>query len=532
MNKKVLFGKEAREKVMAGIDKITKAVAITLGAKGRNVIISRGEVVDYGTYVFPNHVTKDGITVAKAFDLYDPFERVGVMAVKEASEKTVIQAGDGTTTTAVLLKAIAEEGMKLIDAGANPMELKRGIDEAVKYVVDELKKVSTPIKGDVEKIRQVATVSANNDSTIGDMIADAFAKIGEEGIIDVEAGKGVRTEIKISEGYKFNKGWLSPLFINRKEKQVTEFENPLILLYDKRVTHHTQVQKALELAMGAQRAIVIICEDAEQEGLAFLAMNTIQGRIQCCVVTAPEFGDLRREAMEDIATLTGGMYLSDQKGKSIKEITFSDFGQAEKIIISKDETVIIGGKGEKEGIDTLLNELRMNAASAKSEEEKEPIEKRIAKLTGGVAVIQVGAATETEMKERLDRFDDAVRATKAATAEGYVGGGGMALFKILDKDIDDSFKNGYDVVMNAIQSPFMQICRNAGYPDGKIVSIGEEILKSQNQNTGYNVREERIEDLIVVGIIDPTKVVRCALENAASAAGMILTSEAVICDTF
>lgn len=528
MNKKVLYGKEAREKVMAGIRKITDAVAITLGAKGRNVIISRGEVVDYGTYVFPNHITKDGITVAKAFDLDDPFERVGVMAVKEASEKTVIQAGDGTTTTAVLLRAIAEEGMKLIDAGANPMELKRGIDEAVKYVVEELKKSATPIKGDVEKIRQVATVSANNDSSIGDMIAQAFEKIGAEGVIDVEPSKGVKTEIKISDGYKFNKGWLSPLFVNKKEKQITEFENPLLLLYDKRINHHSQVQRALEIAMNAGRPIVIICEDAEQEGLAFLAMNTIQGRIQCCVVTAPEFGDLRREAMEDIATLTGGEYLSDQKGKSIKEIKMSDFGEAEKIIISKEETIIIGGGGDKEDIQDLLNELKMNLADAKSEEEKEPIERRIAKLTGGVAVIQVGAATETEMKERLDRFDDAVRATKAATAEGFVIGGGMALYKITNTEFP-IFSDG-NIVFNAIQSPFVQICKNAGYDSDKIKIILSEI--DDEIALGYNVKDEKIQDLVAAGIIDPAKVVRCALENAASAAGMILTSEAVICDTF
>lgn len=529
MYKKVLYGKEARNKIMDGINKITDAVAVTLGPLGRNVVIARSAIIDYGVQSFPVQSTKDGVTVAKAFDVDDPFEKVGVMFVKESAEKTVSQAGDGTTTTCVLLRAIVESGMKLIDDGANPMELKRGIDKAVEYVVDELKKMAIPIKGDVEKIRQIATVSANNDSSIGDLIAQAFEKIGEEGIIDIEASNGVNTEIKIADGYKFSKGWLSPLFINKKEKQVCEFENPYILLYEKRVTHHTQVQKALELAMQAGKPIVIICEDAEQEGLAFLAMNNVQGRVQCCIVTAPDFGELRRESMEDIAAITGGTYISDTKGVGIKDIKNTHFGSAKKIIISKDETIIIDGEGSKDEINNLLDELRMNLAQAKNEDEKYPIEKRIAKLTGGVAVIQVGAATETEMKERLDRFDDSVRATKAAISEGYVIGAGT-IFTLLSND---------SVVGNSLKMPLRQIVSNTGtnpldkewWQFWRKKSVVQKVLDYGSSSIGYNAKSGKIEDLTKSGIIDPVKVLRCSLQNAASSAGMILTSECIIADT-
>lgn len=520
MNKKVLYGKEAREKILAGINKIADAVAVTLGPKGRNVIISLADVVDYGIRNFPLHITKDGVTTARAFDVEDPFEKVGVLAVKEAAQKTVSQAGDGTTTTTVLLRAIVAEGMYRIDEGANPMEIKRGIDKVVEYAVGELKKMAVPVRGDIERIRQIATVSANNDSSIGDLIAQAFAKIGDDGVIDIESSKGVNTEIKLADGYKFGRGWLSHLFVNKKEKGTCEFENPLILLYDKRVTHHTQVQKALEISMQAGRPMLIICEDADQEGLAFLAMNTLQGRIQSCIVKAPDFGEQRRQSMDDIAMITGGHYFSDTHGVDVKkDVTLQLLGKAKKVIITKDETVIIGGEGNKESLFTLLTALRANLDQAKSEEEKEPIEKRIARLKGGVAVIEVGAATETEMNERLDRFDDAVRATKAAIAEGYVPGGGTAFLRI---------KFGEGESWNPLLEPLRQICKNAGVDSEEIINT---IFANQGA-IGYNAIEHRVEDLIVSGIIDPVKVLRCSLQNAGSVAGMILTSEAVIADTF
>jgi len=519
MRKQTKYGSEARAAVMAGVNKIADAVVATLGPSGRNVLIAQSMVVDYGVHNLPIKVTKDGYNTTRAFELEDPFEQAGVLMAKECAQKSVDQAGDGTSTTILLLRAIVEAGVKLIDNGANPMELKRGIDKAVEFVVSELKKMAVPIKGDIEKIRQIATVSANNDSEIGDWIAKAFEKIGDEGIIDIEPSKSVNTEIKISEGYKWSNGWVSPLFINQPEKQVCEFENPLILLYEKRVTHHTQIQKAVEISMQQGKPILIICEDADEEGLAFLAMNNMQKRISCCVVKSPAFGNERRIEMEDIALLTGGTYISDSKGVGIKEVSLGNFGTAKKVIISKDETVIIGGNSNKADVEDLLNELRMNLAQAKNEDEKYPTEKRIAKLTGGVAVIQVGAATETEMKEKLDRFDDSVRATKAAVSEGFIVGAGTAFLRI--------GKSGNDLIDGILSAPIKQICKNAG-------ADYEDILSKVNKekgNIGYNAKTGVIEDLVKSGIIDPVKVLRCAITNAASSASMILTSEVLIVDT-
>jgi chaperonin GroEL len=529
MNKKTLYGKEARDKVLAGVKKISNAVKVTLGPMGRNVLISQSMVVDYGVHSLPIHVTKDGYTVARAFDLSDdPFEKAGVLMIKEAVGKTVMEAGDGTTTCCVLAEAIVLEGMKLIDEGANPMDIKRGIDKAVEYVVEELRKMATPIKGDIEKIRQIATISANNDAAIGNWIAQAFEKIGDEGIIDIEASTGVNTEIKISDGYKWGKSWISPLFINNKEKQLVEFDNPVILLYDKKINHHTQVERALTICMQLGKPILIVCEDAIEEGLAFLAMNTVQGRVKCCVVKAPGVGEFRREEMEDIALITGGTYVSDLRGVSIKEIEGDNLGTAKKVIVTKDETIIVGGNTDKEGLENLLNELRMNLAQAKNEDEKYPIEKRIARLTGGVAVIQVGAATETEMKEKLDRFDDAVRATKAAISEGFVPGGGTAFLRvgnIMSDSIEDV--EGVQIIKRALSSPLRQIIENTGNPSEQTI----EHVRSAQGNIGLNAKTNEIVDLVEAGVIDPVKVLRCALQNAASSAGMILTCEALICDT-
>jgi chaperonin GroEL len=558
MRKQTLYGKEARDKVLAGVNKISDAVCVTLGPLGRNVLLSQSMVVDYGVHSLPIEITKDGYRVTRGFDLDDPFEKPGVLMAKECAQKSVDQSGDGTTTSIVLMRAIVVEGMKLVEAGENPIELKKSIDNAVEYVVSELKRMAVPIRGDIAKIRQISTVSANNDSSIGDMIADAFAKIGDEGIIDIEKSSGVKTEIKISDGYKWSKGWgeISPLFINNKEKQICEFIDPLILLYDKRILHHTQIKKALELAMSAARPIVIICEDSAEEGLAFLAVNNIQQRIRCCVVKSPGFGDSRREEMEDIAMLTGGTYISDIRGVNIQEIEFENFGQAKKVVVTKDETVIIGGVHDGEELANMLNELRMNLAQAKNEDEKYPIEKRIARLNGGVAVIQVGANTETEMKERMDRFDDSIRATKSAIEEGFIIGAGTAFLRIsmgnhIDINMDavtgmpieevlkiynqtglqfyskDKNSIGRELIFKVLREPLIQICKNAGVnPD----DILEKVIKGEI-NDGYNAKTGKIEDLIESGIIDPVKVLRCALQNAASSATMILTSECIICDT-
>lgn len=534
MNKKTLYGTEARAKILEGIKKISAAVKCTLGPLGRNVMISQSMVVDYGVHSLPIMVTKDGYRTATCFDLDDPFEKGGVLLVKEACQKTVDQAGDGTTTTAVLLEAIVEEGIKLIEAGANPMELKRGIDKAVECVVGELQKAAVKIGDNNEKIFQIATISANNDPEIGRLIADAFKKIGSEGIIDIEAGRSVKTEIKIAAGYKWQyDNWISPLFINKPEKQICEFEDPLILLYHGRVTHHTQVKRALEIAMKEGRPLLIVCEDAADEGLAFLAMNNIQKRVQVCIIKSPGFGEARRVEMEDIALLTGGNYVSDIRGLNVKEIEKVNLGQARKVIVTKEETVIIGGIHDGEGLEKLLGDLRMDLTRAKNEDERFPIEKRIAKLTGGVAVIQVGAATETEMKERLDRFDDAVRATKSAISEGYVPGGGISFLNTLMViDLDSPLHKGMQIIATIRTAILQQICENAGVKYGeKQAQISKERISCKSLNIGYNAKTDKIEDLVEAGVIDPVKVLRCALQNAASSASMALTTECLICDT-
>lgn len=521
MLKKTLYGPEARAKLLSGVKKIAAAVKVTLGPMGRNVLISQSMVIDYGIHNLPIHVTKDGYTTTRAFEINDdPFEQAGVLMIKEAAQKSVDQAGDGTTTTVVLAEAIVAKAIDAIDAGGNPVELKRSIDKGVQEVVEQLKQMAIPIKGNNDRIRQIATISANNDSEMGNLIADAFEKIGEEGIIDLEAGQSVNTEIRIADGYKWDKSWVSPHFINNKEKQICEFEDPFILLYDKKITHHTQIVRALELVIGSKtgRPLLIVCEDATEEGLATLAINNLQGRIKVCVVKAPEFNEKRRESMEDIALLTGASYISDINGIDIKVMEFDHLGHAKKVLVTKDETVIIGGDGDRSGVESLLNELKMNIAIAKNEDESALIERRIAKLKGGVAVISVGAATETEMKEKLDRFDDAVRAVKAALSEGYIVGGGTAFLRI---------KTSNDIINSVLSAPLHQICSNAGVDANKIV----EYVKTLDGNKGYNAKTNRFQDLIEDGVIDPAKVLRCAITNAASVAGMIITTEALICDT-
>lgn len=518
MNKQVLYGKDARTRILEGVKKIVDAIRVTLGPQGRCVVIAQSAVVDYGVHNLPLHSTKDGFTVARAFDLMDYFEKVGVMIIKECTAQTVTQSGDGTSSCAIIAHAILEKGIELIDKGANPMELKKQIDKAVENAIEQLKALSTPIKGDIARIRQVATISANNDPEIGNWIADAFEKIGDEGIIDLEASKNVRTEIKVSDGYKWDQSWTSPLFITNREKQIVELENPLILIYHNRINHHTQIMKAMELCQQSGKPLLIICEDAVEEGLAFMVLNTLQGRVKVCAVKSPAFGEDRRIELEDIAMLTSGSYISDVRGINIKEINVNHFGKAKKVIVTKEETIIIGGEGNKTVIENTINELRMNLVQAKNEDEKYPIEKRIAKIKGGVAVIQVGAATETEMKEKLDRFDDAVRATKAAIAEGYVAGAGTTYLRI---------RSGNEIVDFAMDMILKQICLNAGVDADQTLKQVKEL----SGNMGYNAKTDKIEDLVESGVIDPAKVIRCALTNAASSAGMILTTECMIVDT-
>lgn len=530
MIKKTLYGAEAREKVLSGVNKIAAAVKVTLGPLGRNILISKADVIDYGIRSHPITVTKDGFRTTHEFDVEDIFEKVGVIMVQEAALKSVIQSGDGTSSTVVLMEGIVEGGMKLIEQGSNPVQLKKGIDAAVEKISAKLKEMAIQVGSDNSKIFQIATVSANNDTVIGGLIAEAYNKVGNEGIVDIEPSRGIDTEIKFSDGYKFNQSFISPRFMTNNEKQICEFSNPLILFYEKRIIHHTQVQKALEIANNNQKPVLIICEDCDEEGLAFLVMNVLQGRLRCCVVKSP-FGPTKRDDMEDMALLTGGTYLSDSKGTSIKDIQLQHFGNAKKIIISKDETIIIGGDCDQAKVDKLLAELRSNLDSCKNEEERYPIEQRIAKISGGVAVIQVGGITETEMKERLDRFDDSRRAVKSTFTEGFTGGGGKAFitsFEVAKNDGTTDFDKGMNLVYSVRDIILKQICLNAGLDSQPIV---DKVLDSPD-NVGYNAITEKVENLIDAGIIDPIKVIRCATQNAASAASMILTSECVIRESF
>ena len=528
MIKNVLFGSESRAKILAGVQKITKAVSVTMGAAGRCVLIGEATYGNDGLVNLPTKVTKDGVTVARHFSLSDAVENRGAMLIIEAATKTMQEAGDSTTATCVIAESLITNGMKLIDEGANSQQLKKGMDMALEYVVDELKKASTPVKGDIERIRQIATVSANNDKVIGDLIADAYSKIGDAGIIDIEASNGISTEIKISDGFKIDRGWVSPLFVNNKAKETCEFDNPLILLYDKKITHHTQIERAIGLAIQENKPLLIICEDAEEEGLAYLAINSYQQRFRACVVKAPEFGNLRREWMEDIALTTGGDYVSDLHGLDIKEVELSNFGHAEKVIISNTETIIRGGKKDTEKFDDFIADLQMNLAQAKTEDEKYPIEKRIARLKSSVAVIQVGAATETELNEKLDRVDDSVRATRAAIAEGFVAGGGTAFLRISPPITifgrNEDVMKGADLIFNSLSKPLIQICENAGV-DSKEIFLKVSV---EEGNKGYNALTGEIVDMVEAGIIDSTKALRCALVNAVSVAGMVLTSECSI----
>lgn len=527
MNKTVLYGKDSRAAIQSGVDKIVKAVACTMGAAGKNVLIG-GAVYHEGWLIpTPIRVSKDGFTVARHFDLIDPIEQRGAMMIKEAATKTVEEAGDATTCTCVLAGSLISDGIKKINAGANSQQIKKGMDAALVHVLGSLTKMSIPVKGDKNRIKQIATVSANNDAEIGELISDTFDKIGEDGIIDIEASKGLTTEIKITDGYQLNRGWLSPWFVNNRAKETCEFENPLILLYQNKINHHTQVDMALDIAVREQRPLLLICDDCIDEALAYLSMNTQNKSIVACAIKSP-FGEYKNEEMEDIALLTGGVYLSDLKGIDIaKEMELSFFGQAKKAIVSKNETVIISGAKDEVKFEELIADLRMNLTQMVTEDEKFPTEARIARLKGSTAVIKVGAATETEMNEKMDRVDDAVRATKAAIREGGLAGGGTAFLRVensIQTTTNSDFNAGIEIVFSALEMPLKQICENAGIDDPEILKN----VKSEKGNMGYNVLSGKIEDMAEAGIIDSTKALKSALTNAVSVAGMILTSECSI----
>lgn len=528
MNKEVFFGKESRAKTLAGVKKITDAAKVTMGASGKCVLIGEAVYGQDGLLHLPSKVTKDGVTVCNHFFLSDAAEHRGAMLIREAAAQTVNEAGDATTLTCVLAEALVSKGMQLIEEGANSQQLKKGMDAALKVVVAELKKISTPVRGNLERVRQIATVSANNDKVIGDLIAEAVDKIGYDGVISIEQSRGIETEVKVTDGVRVDRGWISPLFVNNPAKETCEFENPLILLYEKRITHHKQILPAVETAFKSGRPLLIICEDAADEGLAFLAVNAAQRKANVCAIKSPEFGDKKREWMEDLALLTGATYVSDIRGIKIDEINITHFGGAKKITVSKGQTIIVGGDGEPEGVQDMVNNLKMNLAQAKTEDEKFPIDARIARLTGGIAVIHVGAATETELTEKMDRVDDAVRATRAAIAEGFVPGGGSAFIEIgikLGGLQLSGVQNGEQLVYSSLNAPFLQICENAGVEGGTIL---KELVSGKKENDGYNVLTDKIENMVDAGIIDSTKALICALTNAVSVAGMILTSECSI----
>lgn len=529
MQKKILVGKEARQVIFSGVKKVADAVVSTLGPMGRNCVISRCFPSQNGMQYYMPFVSRDGVTVARNITLDDQMENTGANLIKQAAEKTMTDAGDGTSTTCLLMRAILEKGIELVDAGANPQELKKGIDAAVTYVVSELKKMAVPIDGDIEKIRQVATVSANNDSVIGDLIAEAFAKIGNDGVIDIEESKSEKTEIVISDGIKIKRGWESQYFITDKVKMECVLNDPYILLYDKKISTVAQFGDALMPLIQNNKELLIICDESDGEALAGLAMNASNGSFRSCIIKCPEFGEKKREAMEDLAAITGATYISDEKGRSLKSVTEKDLGRAKKITIGKNETSITSPKGDKKEITNLLNNLKMDLIKA-GVQEKEQIEKRIAFITGKSAILYVGAATEVEMKEKKDRCDDAVRATKAAISEGYISGAGSAFLKIentIQTETNADRNSGIAIVFEILKEPLKQICTNAGVDYEKILFI---IECHPSKNAGYNAKTDRAEDLIVSGIIDPCKVLRCSLENAASASTMILTSETLIVD--
>ncbi len=523
MAKNILFEKDARDKLKSGVDKLANAVKVTLGPKGRNVVIDK----KYGA----PQITKDGVTVAKEIELEDAIENMGAQMTKEVASKTADQAGDGTTTATVLAQAIVGPGLKTLASGANPMDLKRGIDKAVKVVVEGLKSISENVGKDNKKIEQVATISANNDFEIGKMIADAMVKVTTEGVITVEEAKGTETYVDVVEGMQFDRGYLSPYFVTNSETMEAELENPFILIYDKKISNMRELLPILEKTAQAGRPLLIVAEEVEGEALATLVVNKLRGTLRVAAVKAPGFGDRRKEMLKDIAILTGGISISEEQGYKLENADFTYLGQAEKITIDKDNTTIVNGKGEKDQIVARVNEIKAQIEKTTSDYDREKLQERLAKLSGGVAVIYVGAATEVEMKEKKDRVDDALHATRAAVEEGIVPGGGVAYLRAsvgLEKlkGENDDENTGIQIIRRAIEEPLRTIVANAGLEGSVVV----QKVKEGKGDFGFNARTNEYEDLKKAGVIDPTKVSRVALENAASIASMLLTTEAVIVD--
>ena len=523
MAKEIFFDIEARDKLKKGVDALANAVKVTLGPKGRNVVIGR----KFGSPI----ITKDGVTVAKEIELKDPIEDMGAQMVKEVASKTADIAGDGTTTATVLAQAIITAGLKNVAAGANPMDLKRGIDKAVKDIVGNLQKMSKEVGSDNDKIKQIATISANNDETIGALIAEAMKVVGNDGVITVEEAKGTETEVKTVEGMQFDRGYLSPYFVTNTEKMVTEMENPMILIYDKKISNMKELLPILEPVAQSGKPLLVISEDVDGEALATLVVNRIRGSLKICAVKAPGFGDRRKSMLEDLAILTGGQVISEERGLSLETVTLDMLGTAEKVEIDKDNTTIINGSGDKKAIKERVGQIRAQIESSTSDYDKEKMQERLAKLAGGVAVLYVGAPTEVEMKEKKDRVDDALAATRAAVQEGIVPGGGIALIRALStidklKGVNEDEFTGIAIVKRAVEEPLRQIIANCGGEGAVIV----QKVKEGKDDFGYNARTETYDNLYKAGVVDPTKVTRIAMENAASIASMLLTTECVIAD--
>ncbi|HSU28214.1 MAG TPA: chaperonin GroEL [Chitinophagaceae bacterium] len=523
MAKQLFFDLEARNKMKKGVDILANAVRVTLGPKGRNVVLEK----KFGAPA----ITKDGVTVAKEIELEDPIENMGAQMLKEVASKTADIAGDGTTTATVLAQSIISEGLKMVASGSNPMDLKRGIEKAVAKVVEHLKTQSQAVGNDSSKIQQVAAISANNDPEIGKLIAEAMKKVGKEGVITVEEARGTETGIEVVEGMQFDRGYISPYFVTNSEKMEAELENPYILIYDKKISNMKDILHILEKVAQSSRPLLIIAEDLEGEALATLVVNKLRGTLKVAAVKAPGFGDRRKEMLQDIAVLTKGIVISEEQGYKLENADLSYLGVATSISIDKDNTTIVGGKGKKEDITARINQIKAQIEVTTSDYDKEKLQERLAKLSGGVAVLQVGAATEMEMKEKKDRVDDALHATRAAVEEGIVPGGGIAFIRAIEilekfKGANEDETTGVAIVKRALEEPLRQIVENAGI-EGSIVV---QKVKEGKADFGFNAHTEKYENLLKAGVIDPTKVTRIALENAASIAGMLLTTECVIAD--
>ncbi|EAJ3911802.1 chaperonin GroEL [Campylobacter jejuni] len=519
MAKEIIFSDEARNKLYEGVKKLNDAVKVTMGPRGRNVLIQK-------SFGAPS-ITKDGVSVAKEVELKDSLENMGASLVREVASKTADQAGDGTTTATVLAHAIFKEGLRNITAGANPIEVKRGMDKACEAIVAELKKLSREVK-DKKEITQVATISANSDEKIGNLIADAMEKVGKDGVITVEEAKSINDELNVVEGMQFDRGYLSPYFITNAEKMTVELSSPYILLFDKKITNLKDLLPVLEQIQKTGKPLLIIAEDIEGEALATLVVNKLRGVLNISAVKAPGFGDRRKAMLEDIAILTGGEVISEELGRTLESATIQDLGQASSVIIDKDNTTIVNGAGEKANIDARVNQIKAQIAETTSDYDREKLQERLAKLSGGVAVIKVGAATETEMKEKKDRVDDALSATKAAVEEGIVIGGGAALIKAKAKiklDLQGDEAIGAAIVERALRAPLRQIAENAGFDAGVVVNSVEN---AKDENTGFDAAKGEYVNMLESGIIDPVKVERVALLNAVSVASMLLTTEATI----